>query len=93
MGGTRGAVDAGLISEQHQVGLTGKVVGPNLYFAVALSGSIQHVAGCSGSRNIVAVNTDENAQIFRFARFGIVGDYRQVLPPLIEKLKQVGAGG
>ncbi len=93
VGGTRGAVDAGLISEQHQVGLTGKVVGPNLYFAVALSGSIQHVAGCSGSRNIVAVNTDENAQIFRFARFGIVGDYRQVLPPLIEKLKQLGAVG
>jgi len=90
VGGTRGAVDAGLISEQHQVGLTGKVVGPNLYFAVALSGSIQHVAGCSGSRNIVAVNTDENAQIFRFARFGIVGDYRQVLPPLIEKLKELG---
>jgi len=86
VGGTRGAVDAGLISEQHQVGLTGKIVGPNLYFAVALSGSIQHMAGCSGSRNIVAINTDENAQVFKFARFGIVGDYRQVLPPLIEKI-------
>jgi electron transfer flavoprotein alpha subunit len=89
VGGTRGAVDAGLISEPHQVGLTGKIVGPNLYVAVGLSGAIQHMAGCSGSKNIVAVNIDENAQIFRFARFGIVGDYKQVLPPLIEKLKEV----
>ena len=89
VGGTRGAVDAGLISEQNQVGLTGKIVGPNLYIAVALSGAIQHMAGCSGSRNIVAINLDENAQIFKFARFGIVGDYRKVIPPLIEKLKEL----
>jgi electron transfer flavoprotein alpha subunit len=89
VGGTRGAVDAGLISEQNQVGLTGKIVGPNLYIAVALSGAIQHMAGCSGSRNIVAINLDENAQIFKFARFGVVGDYKRVLPPLIEKLKEL----
>ncbi len=89
VGGTRAAVDFGLTSEQHQVGLTGKVVGPNLYVAVALSGAIQHIAGCSGSKNIVAVNTDENAQIFKFAKYGIVGDYKKVLPPLIEKLKEV----
>jgi electron transfer flavoprotein alpha subunit len=89
VGGTRGAVDAGLISEQNQVGLTGKIVGPNLYIAVALSGAIQHMAGCSASRNIIAINLDENAQIFKFARFGIVGDYRKVLPPLIEKLKEI----
>jgi electron transfer flavoprotein alpha subunit len=88
VGGTRGAVDAGLISEPHQVGLTGKIVGPNLYVAVGLSGAIQHMAGCSGSKNIIAINIDENAQIFRFAKFGIVGDYKQVLPPLIEKLKE-----
>jgi electron transfer flavoprotein alpha subunit len=89
VGGTRGAVDAGLISEHQQVGLTGKIIGPNLYFAVALSGAIQHMAGCSGSKNIVAINTDENAQIFRFAKFGIVGDYKQVLPALIEKLEEL----
>lgn len=89
VGGTRGAVDAGLISEQQQVGLTGKIVGPDLYFAVGLSGAIQHMAGCSGSKNIVAINTDENAQIFRFAKFGIVGDYKQVLPALIEKLEEL----
>ena len=89
VGGTRGAVDAGLIPEQQQVGLTGKIVGPNLYFAVGLSGAIQHMAGCSGSKNIVAINTDENAQIFRFAKFGIVGDYKQVLPALMEKLEEL----
>jgi electron transfer flavoprotein alpha subunit len=89
VGGTRGAVDAGLISEQHQVGLTGKIVGPDLYFAVGLSGAIQHMAGCSGSKNIVAINTDENAQIFRFAKFGIVGDYKQVLPALKAKLEEL----
>jgi len=88
VGGSRGAVDAGLISEQHQVGLTGKIVGPNLYVAVAISGAIQHIAGCSGSKNIVAINIDENAQIFKFAKFGIVGDYKQVLPPLIERLRE-----
>ncbi len=90
VGGTRGAVDAGLISEQHQVGLTGKIVGPNLYIAVGVSGAIQHMAGCSGSKNIVAINVDENAQIFRFAKFGIVGNYKQVLPTLIDKLRQLG---
>jgi electron transfer flavoprotein alpha subunit len=92
VGGTRAAVDFGLISEQHQVGLTGKIVGPNLYFAVALSGATQHITGCSGSKYIVAINRDEKAQIFNFARFGIVGDYTKVLPPLVEKLKEVMSG-
>ncbi len=87
VGGTRAAVDFGLISEQHQVGLTGKIVGPNLYFAVALSGAIQHITGCSGSKNIVAINKDANAQIFRFARFGIVGDYKKILPKLTQVLE------
>lgn len=88
VGGTRGAVDAGLVPETQQVGLTGKVVGPNLYVAIGLSGAIQHMAGCSGAKNIVAVNIDENAQIFKFAKFGIVGDYKQVVPALIEKLRE-----
>jgi electron transfer flavoprotein alpha subunit len=92
VGGTRAAVDFGLISEQHQVGLTGKIVGPNLYFAVALSGATQHITGCSGSKHIVAINRDENAQIFQFAEFGIVGDYKKALPPLVEKLKEVMSG-
>jgi electron transfer flavoprotein alpha subunit len=89
IGATRAAVDSGYITEPHQVGLTGKIVGPNLYIAIALSGAIQHMAGCSGAKNIVAINRDENAQIFKFAKFGIVADYKKVLPPLIEKLKGV----
>ncbi len=92
VGATRGAVDAGLKPEQQQIGLTGKMVGPNLYVAVGISGAIQHMAGCSGSKNIVAINIDENAQIFRFADFGIVGDYKEILPPLIEKIKEVKQG-
>lgn len=87
VGATRAAVDAGYATEPHQVGLTGKMVGPNIYIAVALSGAIQHMAGCSGAKNIVAINRDENAQIFKFAKYGIVADYKKVLPPLIEKLK------
>ncbi len=87
VGATRGAVDGGLQPEQHQIGLTGKIVGPNLYIAVGISGAIQHMAGCSGAKYIVAINIDENAQIFRFAKFGIVGSYKEVLPVLIEKLK------
>ncbi len=89
VGGTRAAVDFGLVPEQQQVGLTGKIVGPTLYLAVALSGAIQHITGCAGSKNIVAINKDENAQIFNFSRFGIVGDYKKVLPPLIERLNQI----
>jgi electron transfer flavoprotein alpha subunit len=89
VGATRGAVDGGLQPEQHQIGLTGKIVGPNLYIAVGISGAIQHMAGCSGAKIIVAINIDENAQIFRFAKFGIVGSYKEVLPPLIEKLKEL----
>ncbi len=89
VGATRAAVDSGYSTEPHQVGLTGKIVGPNLYIAVALSGAIQHMAGCSGAKNIVAINRDENAQIFKFAKYGIVADYKKVLPPLIEKLKGV----
>jgi len=92
VGGTRAAVDFGLISEQQQVGLTGKIVSPNLYLAIALSGATQHITGCSGSKHIVAINRDENALIFGFADFGIVGDYKKVLPPLTERLKQVLSG-
>jgi electron transfer flavoprotein alpha subunit len=91
VGATRGAVDGGLQPEQHQIGLTGKIVGPNLYIAVGISGAIQHMAGCTGAKHIVAINIDENAQIFRFAKYGIVGSYKEVLPPLIEKLKEMQA--
>jgi electron transfer flavoprotein alpha subunit len=72
-----------------QIGLTGKVVGPDVYFAVALSGSTQHMAGCSGSKHIIAINRDPEANIFNEADFGIVGDWREALPALIEKVKEL----
>lgn len=87
VGATRAACDEGLAPAQIQVGQTGKIVSPNLYIAVALSGAVQHLAGCSGSKHIVAINTDPEAYIFKVAEFGIVGNYREVLPPLIEKCK------
>jgi electron transfer flavoprotein alpha subunit len=72
-----------------QIGLTGKVVSPTLYIAVALSGASQHMAGCTGAKNIIAVNKDPEANIFKFARFGIVGDYKQVMPALLEATKKL----
>jgi electron transfer flavoprotein alpha subunit len=83
---TRAACDAGWVPATLQIGLTGKKVAPGLYVAVALSGSSQHMAGVSDAKNIAAINTDPEAPIFNHCRFGIVGDYRQILPLVREKL-------
>ena len=91
VGATRAACDMGWRPVADQIGLTGKVVGPTLYIAVALSGASQHMAGCTGSKNIIAVNRDPEAIIFNFARLGIVGDYRQVMPALLEAVKKLRA--
>jgi len=92
VGASRPPCDNDWVPDGWQVGLTGKIVTPDLYIAVALSGSSQHMSGCSGSKNIVAINKDPEANIFKEARFGVVGDWRKVIPAFTEKIKELLAG-
>jgi len=86
VGATRPACDNGWVQAGLQIGLTGKIVTPDVYIGVAVSGSSQHLSGCSGAKNIIAINKNPNANIFNVAHFGVVGDWMQVIPAFIRAL-------
>ena len=89
VGASRPLVDAGWLPPLRQIGLTGAKIRPQLYIAIGISGSLQHLAGVSGAKKIVAINSDPEASIFTFADFGVVGKYEDVLPALVAELKEL----
>jgi electron transfer flavoprotein alpha subunit len=89
VGASRPPCDNGWITDTAQVGLTGKIIAPEVYIAIAISGSSQHMSGCSGAKTIIAINKDKEANIFRHARFGVVGDWKKFLPVFTQKVKEL----
>jgi electron transfer flavoprotein alpha subunit len=88
IGCSRPVVDKGWMSSDHQVGLTGSMISPDAYVAIGISGAVQHLVGMIRSKKIVAINTDLGCNMFKVADFGVVGDYKEILPALIKKLEE-----
>jgi len=86
--GSRGAVEKGLIDYKYQVGQTGQTVAPKLYFAVGISGAVQHIVGIQGAETIIAINTDPDCAMMKLATYSILGDAFEILPKLIQEFKQ-----
>lgn len=93
VGASRVPCDLGWCPHSMQIGLTGRTVTPDLYIAVGISGAGHHMAGCGGAKNIVAINTDPEAAIFRDARFGVIGDFQKVVPALTAEVRKLRASG
>ena len=89
VGASRAVCDAGWLDHSYQVGLTGKTITPDMYITVGISGASQHMAGCSASKHIVAINRDADANIFKSSSFGVVGDWKSVLPSFIETVREL----
>jgi electron transfer flavoprotein alpha subunit len=89
VGASRPPCDSDWVPDTAQIGLTGKIIAPEVYIAIAISGSSQHMSGCSGAKTIIAINKDKEANIFRHARYGVVGDWKKVLPAFTQKLKEL----
>ena len=87
IGCSRPVVDKGWMSSDHQVGLTGSMISPDAYVAIGISGAVQHLVGMIRSKKIIAINTDLGCNMFKVADFGVVGDYKEILPALIKKLE------
>lgn len=92
VGASRPACDSGWIPDTAQVGLTGKIVAPDVYIAIGISGASQHMAGCSGAKTIIAFNKDPEANIFKMANYGVVGDWKVLLPAFTKKVKELIGG-